>query len=205
MIEVFGRHCWDDSDSCCTIALGPPMLALEPTNNCTIRQAVLLRSLAHLTRCLILILCRHHHCHRRRCRIHARSWSTHPLRASLLAYSRCHAMASAVSLRKWQLLLTQLQLLQAKLSAGQACDAADVRALQYAAGDVPCFDSLPVAQRKAAVQEHKVQHIGRVWATAVGLQKHAAPCQFPSGACSHTLQAKYSSSATAVGQTAPSQ
>lgn len=69
-------------------------------------------------------------------------------------------MASA-ALRKWQLLLTQLQLLQAKLSAGQACDAAEVRALEYAAADVPHFDKMPVAQVKAAVQEHKVRQHGQ--------------------------------------------
>jgi hypothetical protein len=70
----------------------------------------------------------------------------------------CHASPyqAAAALRKWQLLLTELQLLQSKLSAGQACDAADVRALEHAAADAPCLDTLSVAHVKAAVQEQQV-------------------------------------------------
>lgn len=73
-------------------------------------------------------------------------------------------IVTAVALRKWQLLLTELQLLQSKLSAGQACDTADVRALEHAAADAPCLDTLSVAHVKAAVQEQQVcrEHSG-VW------------------------------------------
>jgi hypothetical protein len=63
---------------------------------------------------------------------------------------------TAAALRKWQLLLTELQLLQSKLSAGQACDAADVRALEHAAADAPCLDTLSVAHVKAAIEEQQV-------------------------------------------------
>jgi hypothetical protein len=69
---------------------------------------------------------------------------------------------AVAALCKWQLLLTQLQLLQAKLSAGQACDAAGVRALEHAAADAPCLDQLSVAHVKAAVQEQKVRQGGPV-------------------------------------------
>lgn len=66
-------------------------------------------------------------------------------------------MASA-ALLKWQQLLTQLQLLQSKLAAGQACDAADVRALQHAAAAAPKLDTVSTAQVKMIVIDQQVRH-----------------------------------------------
>jgi hypothetical protein len=65
------------------------------------------------------------------------------------------------AIKKLQLLLTQLQLLQTKLSAGHTCDATEVRALEYAVADVAPFDTMPAAQVKAAVREHKVWQHGQ--------------------------------------------